>query len=118
VIEGTVSKEGVPEIELKVGGRRWTAVVDTGFNGDLELPLELWDLVNPRYLCRMRSQLAGGRTIEEDCFLVVFPFDGQQVEAEATFVDENELLIGTHLLQRHQLQIDFAQRILLIETAS
>jgi predicted aspartyl protease len=118
VIEGSVSAQGVPEIELAIGGSHWTAVVDTGFNGDLELPIELWDFVNPRYLCRMRSQLAGGRTIEEDCFLIDFVFDGQHVEAEATFVDEQALLIGTHLLQRHRLHVDFVRRKLRIELAT
>jgi predicted aspartyl protease len=116
VIEGSVTAEGVPEITLMIGGRPWIAVVDTGFNGDLELPLALREFVNPRYLCRIRSQLAGGKTIEEDCFLIDFIFDGEQIEAEATFVNETNLLIGTHLLQQHRLTIDFVRQTLSLKS--
>ena len=35
---GTVSADGVLTITLLIAGREWPAVIDTGFNGDLELP--------------------------------------------------------------------------------
>ena len=41
MIEGIVSEDGVPVIELDVGGQRWQAIIDTGFNGELELPERL-----------------------------------------------------------------------------
>jgi hypothetical protein len=41
VITGHVSDDGVPLIKLVVAGKEWSAIVDTGFNGDLELPKEL-----------------------------------------------------------------------------
>jgi hypothetical protein len=34
-------------------------------------------------------------------------FDGRPVLAEATFVDQDESLIGTRLLRLHRLEIDF-----------
>ena len=36
MIVGTVSADGVPTITLSVAGQDWPAVIDTGFNGDLE----------------------------------------------------------------------------------
>ena len=38
MIHGTVSADGVPTITLSIGSQDWTATIDTGFNGDLELP--------------------------------------------------------------------------------
>lgn len=35
---GTVTDDGVPIIMLPVAGQMWPGIIDTGFNGDLELP--------------------------------------------------------------------------------
>ena len=48
-MRGKVTGEGVPILTLTVAGQDWTTVIDTGFNGDLELPNELRDLVQPRF---------------------------------------------------------------------
>jgi hypothetical protein len=41
LIVGVVTEDGVPSIELEAGGERWQAIIDTGFNGELELPERL-----------------------------------------------------------------------------
>ena len=107
MITGSVSKDGVPTISLSVAGQDWVAVVDTGFNGDLELPQSLRHALNERYVGRVTSALAGGQTIDEDTYQVDFPFDGGTLRADATFVETREILIGTHLLRRHRLTINF-----------
>jgi predicted aspartyl protease len=117
MLAGTLSADGVPVIDIPVAGRVWRAVIDTGFNGDLELPEALKIAVDARFLCRIRSLLAGGHIIEEDNYLVQFPFDGHVVAAEATFSPGDEILIGTHLLQHYRLQIDFARRRVVLERA-
>ena len=38
MIRGAVSQEGTPEISITVDGHEWSAIIDMGFNGDLELP--------------------------------------------------------------------------------
>ncbi len=111
MIRGFVSADGVPTITLSIGGRDWTAIIDTGFNGDLELPVELHDSLNAWYVGRATSALAGAQTIEEDVYLVDFPFDDQMVQAEATFVSSSQILIGTHLLQEYFLQINFVSKL-------
>jgi predicted aspartyl protease len=104
---GTVSADGVPTITLLIAGREWPAVIDTGFNGDLELPADLRTTLNARHVGRVTSALAGGQRIEEDVYVVEFPFDGHVLHAEATFVPDAHILIGTHLLRQYQLHIDF-----------
>ena len=115
---GTVSDIGVPTIILPIAGQEWSATIDTGFNGDLELPEVLRDVLDPQYVGRVTSSLAGGQTIEEDVYLVDFPFDSQIIQARATFVVDGDILIGTRLLQEYRLQIDFVRRTVVLEKAT
>jgi predicted aspartyl protease len=115
VISGTVSDDGVPIIMMPVAGRMWPGIIDTGFNGDLELPEALRALLNVRFIGRMSSLLASGQQIEEDVYLVEFPFDGQTVRVEATFVPGSEILIGTQLLRSYWLEINFPQQTVRLE---
>lgn len=92
MIQGTVTGEDVPMIQLLVSGRSWRAMIDTGFNGDLELPEALRATLNPAFILRDRSLLAGGQTIEEDIYDVTVPFDGETIVAEAAFVPGEEIL--------------------------
>ncbi len=118
MIVGVVADDGVPMINVDVGGHRWKATIDTGFNGELELPEQLRSYVNARLIGQVISLLAANQRIEEDAFLVEFPFDSRTVEAQATFVDGDEILIGTRLLMGYRLTIDFLARTVVIETAS
>jgi predicted aspartyl protease len=70
VIRGAVSADGVPMIILSIAGQDWPAIIDTGFNGDLELPNDLRDVFNARYVGRVISALAGGQSVQEDVYLV------------------------------------------------
>jgi predicted aspartyl protease len=76
MIAGQVTEDGQPIIRLTVAGRSWVAVVDSGFNGDLELPNELHGQLNARFRAREPWLLASGQSIEEDIYSVDFPFDG------------------------------------------
>jgi predicted aspartyl protease len=111
VIRGEVDEEGIPFVTLSMAGRDWRAIIDTGFNGFLELPYSLGSYVNPKYFGRGLSLLAGGQQVEEDQYLVDFPFDGDVIRGVATFVTGDELLIGTRLMRDHRLVINFSAGI-------
>lgn len=115
VLSGTVSVDGVPTITLFIAEQYLTSTIDTGFNGDLELPEFLQKALNPRFVGRAISALAGGQTIEEDVYLVDFPFDGRVVVAETTFVAGHDILIGTRLLREYRLQINFVSQTVELE---
>lgn len=115
MIEGSVSDDGVPVIELEVANRLFRAIVDTGFNGDLELPEGLRARVNAQFVGRVPVLLAANRRIEEDVFLVDFPFDSRLTRAQATFVEGDGILIGTGLLVEHRLIVDFKTRVVQLE---
>ncbi len=88
MITGSVSDDGVPVISLQIDGHEWSAIIDTGFNGDLELPEALRGRLNDRPAGRLRSALAAGRVVEEDAYSVELSFDGQTCRAIATFVPD------------------------------
>ena len=115
MIEGTVTDDGVPAIETEIGDEQCMAIIDTGFNGELELPERLRSFVNARFVGRATSLLAANQRIEEDVFLVDFPFDDRIVRSQATFADGDTILIGTGMLRDYRLQIDFPARIVAIE---
>ena len=115
MIRGRVSEEGVPFVQLRLEGRDWTAVIDTGFNGYLELPEKLRTAVNAHFLERIQSLLAGGHLVEEDAYLVQFPFDSETIDPEATFSPGDEILIGTRLIRNYRLAIDFVRKDVLLE---
>ena len=112
---GTVTDDGIPIILLPIAGEVWQGIVDTGFNGELELPEHLRVVVNARWIGHITSVLASGQQSEEDLYLVAFPFDNQVVQAEATFVPGSEVLIGTQLLRQYRLEIHFPDRTVRLE---
>ncbi len=107
MIRGAVDESGLPVIELEIAGRTWRAAIDTGFNGDLELPYALGAAVKARYFGRGSSFLAGAQVLEEDHYLVELLFDGRVVRALASFVPGDGILIGTNLLRDYRLVVDF-----------
>ena len=117
MITGTVNADGSPEIALTVAGQTWPAIIDTGFNGDLELPDRLRASVNARFASRSLSLLASGQSIMEDFYEVDFPFDGQTVVAEATFAPGGEILVGTHLLRAYRLEVHFPNQTVQLDRA-
>jgi predicted aspartyl protease len=118
MIAGQVTDDGQPTIRMTVAGRSWIAVVDSGFNGDLELPEVLRAHLNIRFRGREPWLLASGQSIEEDIYSVEFPFDGQTVYAEASFVSGDTILVGTGMLSSYRLTIDFPARTVLLERAA
>jgi predicted aspartyl protease len=115
VLTGAVTDEGVPIIMLPIAGQMWPGIIDTGFNGDVEIPEALRESLNARFIGRISSLLASGQHIEQDVYLVDFPFDDETVRAEATFVSGDERLIGTQLMQRYRLEIHFPDRTVRLE---
>lgn len=115
MIQGTVTADGVPTVSIAIGRKIWLATIDTGFNGDLELPEALRSFVNPRFLARTEWLLAGGQRTVEDTYEVGSPFDGEVLSAEATFVPDDSILIGTGLMAQYRLTVDFVADTVLLE---
>jgi len=104
---GVVTEKGTPTITLSIDGQGWLTVIDTGFDGDFELPQALFASCVVEHIGPTLNQLAGGIMVVEELYAVQLPFDGGMVSAEATFVDGNEVLLGTGLLRDYRMTIDF-----------
>jgi predicted aspartyl protease len=115
LIEGYIDEIGVPVIDIPFAGRTWVATLDTGFNGYLELPEDMREAVDARYLGRADSLLAGGNIVTEDQYAVRFPFDGDVHRVRATFSPGEGILIGTRMLAPYRLTIVFPDRKLFLE---
>jgi len=115
VITVTVTDDGIPIVMLLIAGQLLQAIIDTGFNGDLELPEGLRSSIHAQYIERMTALLASGQHSEEDLYAVDFPFDARLVQAETTFVPGQEILIGTSLLRSYRLEIHFPAWTVLLE---
>ncbi|MGD9857219.1 MAG: hypothetical protein AB7U20_19920 [Planctomycetaceae bacterium] len=107
MIEGWITGDDVPQIELPIAGASWMAVVDTGFNGYMELPQALLEQLDAEYQGEAFSLLAGGQSISEKVYLIDIQFDGDLRTAEVSFAASDTILLGTKLLSHHQLVIDF-----------
>ena len=115
MIAGTVTAEGEPLITMVIAEREWPAVIDTGFNGDLQLPDECRKSLKARWAGRSTWLLANNQSVEEDRYLSQVEFDGDVIPVMIGFCSAAEILIGTHLLRRHRLNIDFVARTVFVE---
>jgi hypothetical protein len=79
------------------------------------LPEALRPFVKPRFLAPTEWLLAGGKRTVEDTYEVEFPFDGEVIAAEATFVSDDSILIGTGLMSQYRLTIDFVASAVLLQ---
>jgi predicted aspartyl protease len=104
---GWVTDDGTPYIIMKLDNHDWMAVVDTGFNKDFELPESLFEHVVIKHIGSAEVVLAGGRIVEEEFYEIRLMFDGNWINAEASFVTGDTILIGTRILKQYVLTIDF-----------
>lgn len=112
MINGFVNRTGSPLIPLRYADQDLMAVVDSGFNGDLELPETFFDAASQDFIGSVESFLAGGQQVEEDMYEVRIVFDGTPMTVETTFADTSMALVGTRLMKEHRLLIDFVQKTL------
>jgi hypothetical protein len=76
VILGVVSVQGLPTINLAIAGRDWSAAIDTGFNGDVELPDALREPLNAQFVGRATAALAGGQRLRKISISSIFRLTG------------------------------------------
>lgn len=82
-----------------------TAIIDTGFSGDLTLPQSLIDSLHLPWLCRQQGMLADGSLHTFDVYAGAIVWDNSErtVEIESA---EIEPLLGMSLLEGNQVAMD------------
>lgn len=115
VIEGQINEHGTPLIPLRLADQDWLAIVDTEFNGGLELPATLAEMLNAESYGKVEPRLAAGIVVSEEIFLVELDFDGKHEFTPATFAAVNHVLVATRLMRHHRLELDFPARTVRLE---
>lgn len=110
MITGRVSRDREAIIELEILGTRQEptavqAVIETGYDGDVSLPVELiWQLgLSPAGF--RRGMLADGSTVVLSAFLGTLMWYGRQRDVLVAQVDDAPL-VGMGLLHGSRLLID------------
>jgi hypothetical protein len=115
MITGRINADGLPLIDWMIGPKTWPAIIDTGFNGELDLCNQHWGLVKATYSGIQYSFLPTGQAIQQDEYIIEVLFDGQIRSPKATFSRSTDILIGTGFLKDYRLEINFAAGTVLLE---
>lgn len=107
MITGVVNAEFEPIVPLSIrrsDGKVFTqeAIVDTGFNGWLSLPLDLITQLNLRWKRRGRAVLGDGSECVFDVYEAVVVWDGILLSIPVDEAD-SEPLLGMSLMEGYQL---------------
>lgn len=110
-----------PRVRLIVKGLRKSLrndpVVDTGFDGDLCLPVKVAIQVGLELSGESIVELADGSKKRELSFLGSVFWQGQERLVKIFLTNSEDALIGSGLLQGQKLAIDYANRTVTIESA-
>ena len=114
-MKGFVDKYEQAVVNIVIIGSRGKipikGVIDTGFDGDICLPisiaiqlgLELWEMI-----C---VELADGTKKNELVFDGKIIWDGEEKVVEILLTNSQQALIGTNLLQDKVLEINFVKKV-------
>jgi len=111
---GFFDESGHPKIEIRVIGEREdvaiTPTIDTGFDGQLCLPVEIAIQLGLELVSRVSVELANGSRQKTLVFSGTIEMGNQEVGAEIILTESDDPLIGTGLLKNMVLNIDFGER--------
>ena len=111
MLKGRVNRHGEPVISIKLILRdrpiKFTAVIDTGFNGYLSVPRRL--LTGSKWLAigTEKFEIATGSLVEQEIYLGEISFDGKRGPVYSVATEAQDILIGTKLLRGKSLSINF-----------
>lgn len=118
MLHGRVTPQGEPVVSIQLVLRkrpvRFSAVIDTGFNGYLSVPRRL--LVGSRWraIGAEKFEIATGALVEQEIYLGEAIFAGDRGLVYTVATAARDILIGTKLLRDHILEIDFPTRRVVI----
>jgi clan AA aspartic protease len=111
MLKGKVNRYGEPRVSLSLilpqRPVRFSAVLDTGFNGYLSVPTHVLTRSSWQLIGTETYEIATGALVEQEVYLGEIVFDGARSLVYAVATDAQDLLIGTKLLREKMLTIDF-----------
>ncbi len=108
-----------PKINLLVKGSRKSgilvALLDTGFDGYLSLPITLAISLGLELISVTAVQYADGRIKNELVFSVTVVLNGKEKLVQTTLTDSTEALAGTALFADYEVKFNFATQKIKLE---
>ncbi len=123
MIEGRIDPFGTAYVGLKVAGLRGEveieAILDTGFNGQVCLPLSVAVPLGLELAYTSQFELADGTLVQDELVFVGKAFwRGEYRDVEIVLTRSGEALLGTGLLEGAQVQLDFARGTVSVDKAA
>ena len=119
-IRGRLDAYHQPRVAITVRGARrdvtLEAVIDTGFDGQLCLPVSLAVEIGLELYGAQQTQLADGSIRSDLVFLGQVGFVGQRTqEVEILLTESDDALLGVGFLMDWRLEIDFSQGLVQLQ---
>jgi clan AA aspartic protease len=92
-----------------------TAWIDTAFDGHLVFPLKLIRELPLDELGETEAILADGSKVAMDTYLCYIDWFGKRMPLQVVANDGRFPLLGTGLLERHVLHVDYVRRSLTLD---
>src|SRR3989344_7349217 len=113
-MEAYFDKTNHPKVKVVVSGRKQkrivSAILDTGFDGYLSLPITTAIELGLELINSMNVQYADGRISNELVFSANVEMDGKTLPVQATLTNSVEALAGTALFAVNQILFDFKKK--------
>ena len=92
-----------------------TAWIDTAFNGSLAIPRRYIERLGLRQASTTQAILADGRSVDLETFTYYFEWFGKAYRAQAVSSDGEFPLLGTLLLAKRKLMIDYPTKSVVLD---
>ncbi|MBC8233946.1 hypothetical protein H8E77_30730 [bacterium] len=119
-MKGYIDENLNPKIEnvFIIGKERWIpleTVLDTGFNDEFCLQKEYFDECDLIFYGTDRYMLANGSIVTEDIYHGEIVIDNQPITVLLSLTDDDEALIGTRLLDKKIVILNFKDYSISVE---
>ncbi len=114
-MRGYIDSYGQPKVNLAINGLTMDAIIDTGFDSDLCLPIQLAIQLGLRLKEIATVELADGTRKRELVFTGSVKFGDELKDARIMLTESEDALIGIRMLSGHILKIDFIRKEIEIE---
>lgn len=91
------------------------AMIDTGYNGEIILPISSIRDMNLEFLGTIDSELANGEIVDTELYKSRMKWFNEIREITVGASQSEDILLGTLLLANCRLEVDFKQRLVSIE---
>jgi len=115
-IEGSFDDYLSPRIEIPAADRKISVIVDTGFNGELLLPLPILEEFSFKFSMKSEAELADGSIVESSIYMGKINWFGREKIVRAIATKSDDGVLGTEMLHSLTLFMDLDEDRVVLES--